>query len=136
MESGITQTNHAAPSLWRAGWFLVRLSFLRQARAHLMVWVALGLLALTLFIVGLSTQMGMYNRAYDRYPDERGRFYVQHLNDLTQATTLPWQPPAPRQQPQAHGTGAEQQLAARDGRRHLYPGPTRAVGYRRQSTPR
>lgn len=84
----------AAPSAWRAWWFLVRLSFLRQARAHLMVWVALGLLALTLFIVGLSTQMGMYNRAFDRYPDERGRFYVQHLNDLTQATALPWQPPA------------------------------------------
>src|SRR5712692_10414942 len=83
-----------APSAWRSWWFLVRLSFVRQARAHLMVWVALGLLALTLFIVGLSTQMGMYNRAFDRYPEERGRFYVQHLIDLTQATALPWQPPA------------------------------------------
>ncbi len=83
-----------APSAWRAWWFLVRLSFLRQARAHLMVWVALGLLALTLFIVFVSTRMGVYNRAFDRYPEERGRFYVIHLYELTEATALAWQPPA------------------------------------------
>jgi ABC-2 type transport system permease protein len=81
-----------APSAWRAWWFLVRLSFLRQARAHLMVWVALGLLALTLFIVGLSTRMGVYNRAFER--DARGRFYAQNLNDLALATALPWEPSA------------------------------------------
>ena len=84
----------APPSAWRAWCFLVRLSFVRQARAHLMVWVALGLLGLTLFLVALSTHLGMYNRAYERWPEDRGRFYVHHLNDLTQATALPWQPPA------------------------------------------
>jgi len=82
----------AAPSAWRAWCFLVRLSALRQARAHLMVWVALGLLALTLFIVGLSTRMGVYNRAFDR--DERGRFFVQDLNDLTLASSLLGDPSA------------------------------------------
>ena len=84
----------AVPSAWRAWWFLVRLSFLRQARAHLMVWVALGLLALTLFIVGLSTRMGLYNRAFDRWPEERGRPLLAYLSDLDQATALAFQPPA------------------------------------------
>ena len=83
----------AGPSAFRAWWFLVRLSFARQARAHLMVWVALGLLALTLFIVGLSTQMGLYNRAFDRWPEERGRPHVEHLRDLTVKGAFPPQPP-------------------------------------------
>src|SRR5438105_8326282 len=82
------------PSAWRAWWFLVRLSFARQARAHLMVWVALGLLGLTLFIVGFSTRMGLFNRAFDRGPEERGRFYVQHLDDLRLASEPLIQPPA------------------------------------------
>jgi ABC-type transport system involved in multi-copper enzyme maturation permease subunit len=82
-----------SPSAWRAWWFLVWLSWQRQARAHLMVWIALGLLALTLFIVGLSTQMGLWNRAFDRWPEERGRTYAQHLLDLEQASALAWQPP-------------------------------------------
>jgi ABC-type transport system involved in multi-copper enzyme maturation permease subunit len=59
-----------------------------------MVWVALGLLALTVFIVGLSTRMGVYNRAFERGPEERGRFYVQHLYDLNQSSALALQPPA------------------------------------------
>jgi ABC-type transport system involved in multi-copper enzyme maturation permease subunit len=84
----------AAPSSSRAWWYLVRLSFLRQARAHLMVWVALGLLGLTVFLVALSTRMGVYNRAYERWPEERGRFHVQNLSDLTNITRLEWQPPA------------------------------------------
>jgi ABC-2 type transport system permease protein len=81
-----------APSAWRAWCFLVRLSLMRQARAHLMVWVALGLLILTLFIVGLSTNMGVYNRAFSR--DERGRFYVHDLNDLALASSLSLDPSA------------------------------------------
>src|SRR5262249_37574528 len=58
----------------------------------LMVWVALGLLALTLFIVGLTTRMGLYNRALDRWPEERGRLHVQHLHDLTAKHPLPSDP--------------------------------------------
>jgi ABC-2 type transport system permease protein len=81
-----------APSAWRAWCFLIRLSLMRQARAHLMVWVALGLLALTLFIVALSTNMGVYNRAFGR--DERGRFYIHDLNDLALASSLSLDPSA------------------------------------------
>jgi hypothetical protein len=55
-------TDHlAAPSPLRAWWYLVGLSWQRQARAHLMVWIALGLLALSLFVVGLNTGAGKWN---------------------------------------------------------------------------
>jgi ABC-2 type transport system permease protein len=93
-ELTVTVTPPPAPSAWRAWWFLVRLSFMRQARAHLMVWVALGLLGLTVFIVAISTRMGVYNRAFERFPEERGRFYVHHLHELAEASALAWQPPA------------------------------------------
>src|SRR6516225_8845089 len=59
-----------------------------------MVWASLGLLALTLFIVGLSTRMGLYNRAFDRWPEVNGRPHVEHLRDLTIKGAFPWQPPA------------------------------------------
>ena len=39
------------PLSWRAWCYLVWLSFQRQARAHLMVWIALGLLGLTLLVI-------------------------------------------------------------------------------------
>jgi ABC-type transport system involved in multi-copper enzyme maturation permease subunit len=64
---------------------------MRQARAHLMVWVALGLLALTLFIVGLSTRMGLYHRGFDRWP-EGGRPHIEHLRDLTMKGAFPLDP--------------------------------------------
>jgi hypothetical protein len=77
-----------APSAWRAWWFLVRLSFARQARAHLMVWVALGLLALTVFIVAISTRLHVYHRGFERWPADRGRFHVHHLQQLSAAGGL------------------------------------------------
>jgi ABC-type transport system involved in multi-copper enzyme maturation permease subunit len=51
------------PSAWRAWCYLVGLSWWRQARAHLMVWIALGLLALTIFIVFLNTSAGTWDSA-------------------------------------------------------------------------
>jgi ABC-2 type transport system permease protein len=77
-----------APSAWRAWWFLVRLSFARQARAHLMVWVALGLLALTVFIVALSTRLNVYNRAFERDPAS-GRFHVHLIQQIAAAPAHP-----------------------------------------------
>src|SRR5262249_13871697 len=50
------------PSPWLAWCYLVWLSWQRQARAHLMVWIALGLLAFTLFIVVLNTAAGRWGR--------------------------------------------------------------------------
>jgi ABC-type transport system involved in multi-copper enzyme maturation permease subunit len=45
----------------RAWCYLVVLSWQRQARAHFMVWIALGLLAFTLFVVGLNTWAGNWD---------------------------------------------------------------------------
>src|SRR5262245_4991143 len=69
----------AAPSRFRAWLYLIRLSWQRQARAHLMVWIALGLLAFTVFIVFLNTQFGRWNTSYWRFPRRGG---------LTQAELL------------------------------------------------
>jgi ABC-2 type transport system permease protein len=102
-EPTITVTPPPVPSAWRAWWFLVRLSFMRQARAHLMVWVALGLLALTVFIVAISTRMNVYNRAFERWPEgvrihtKDGRdlppaFHAQHWQLLTAAAGMAPQP--------------------------------------------
>ncbi len=92
-----------APSASRAWWFLVRLSFARQARAHLMVWVALGLLALTVLIVALSTRLHVYHRGFERWPpgvrlrtaDGRNLpppFHVHHLQQLSAAAGLAPEP--------------------------------------------
>src|SRR4051795_3713408 len=43
----------AEPSAWRAWCYLIWLSWQRQARAHLMVWIALGLLAFMTFLVAI-----------------------------------------------------------------------------------
>jgi hypothetical protein len=45
----------AEPAAWRAWCYLIWLSWQRQARAHLMVWIALGLLAfMTLLVAVIS----------------------------------------------------------------------------------
>lgn len=81
------------PSPWRAWCYLVWLSFQRQARAHLMVWIALGLLGMSLLIVGLNTQAGRWGMAHWSYPRGKGPTYAQHLDHLAQVGMLPWQPP-------------------------------------------
>lgn len=67
------------PSLWRAWTYLVWLSWQRQARAHLMVWVALGLLAFMTFMVAVITP-----RAWDvrnwRSPPRRGMPHAALVN--------------------------------------------------------
>ncbi|MCI0463248.1 MAG: ABC transporter permease [Gemmataceae bacterium] len=69
--TGKTQTVPAAPSSARAWLALVGLSWQRQARAHLMVWIALALLAFMTFLVAIITP-----RAWDwqhwRSPPRRG----------------------------------------------------------------
>lgn len=78
-------------SLFRAWCFLVWLSFVRQARAHLMVWIALGLVGLSMLIVGITTQANRWNMV--RYP-HKGISYRQHLENVGLASLLPWQEPA------------------------------------------
>src|ERR1017187_7354095 len=72
-----------SPSPWRAWLFLVRLSFQRQARAHLMVWIALGLLGLSLLIVGIGTQSGRWTLLNKTHRPGKGPTYKEHLEILT-----------------------------------------------------
>lgn len=78
-----------SPSPFRAWRHLVLLSMQRQARAHLMVWIALGLLAFTLFLVILNARTGRFSMDHWRYPRRTGPSYVQFLSTLVQAQTLP-----------------------------------------------
>jgi ABC-2 type transport system permease protein len=84
------------PSSWRAWTYLVWLSFQRQARARLMVWVALGLLLFLTFVVALNTRAGRWSMSYWRAPYRVGpafatwAFYLKHapLEALEQRPTL------------------------------------------------
>src|SRR5262245_7955006 len=71
--------SHSDTSPFRAWLYLIRLSFARQARAHLLVWIALGLLALTAFIVLLNTQFERWNTSYWRSPRRGGPTYAEYL---------------------------------------------------------
>src|SRR6516162_927395 len=78
------------PSPFRAWRHLIRLSMQRQARAHLMVWIALGLLAFTLFIVILSARLGRFSMEHWRYPRRVGPSYAQFVTTLVEMQALPW----------------------------------------------
>jgi ABC-2 type transport system permease protein len=79
--------------IWRAWCFLVWLSFQRQARAHLMIWIALGLLGLTLLVVIINTQAGRWTMAGWSHPRGKGPTYSQHLDNLGYTGMLPWSAP-------------------------------------------
>ena len=78
------------PSTWRAWCFLVWLSFQRQARAHLMVWIALGLLGLSILIIGINTQAGRWTMAHWSHPRGKGPTHTQHLKDMAQIGLFTW----------------------------------------------
>jgi ABC-2 type transport system permease protein len=62
---------HAAPSAWRGWLTLIRLSLRRQARMRQMVWIALGLLALTMIFVAMNSSLSRWtltNRRFRPYP--------------------------------------------------------------------
>jgi len=61
-----TLLTHDAPSPVRAWFALIRLSIRRQARMQQMVWIALGLLALTMFFVGMNTSLGRWPLTHRR----------------------------------------------------------------------
>jgi ABC-type transport system involved in multi-copper enzyme maturation permease subunit len=76
------------PSPYRAWRHLVWLSIKRQARAHLMVWIALGLLAFTLFVVWLNAQAGRFSMDHWRFPRRAGPYYWQFFETLIKTQTL------------------------------------------------
>jgi ABC-2 type transport system permease protein len=80
------------PSPVRAWFYLIWLSFQRQARAHLMVWIALGLLAFSVFIVFLNTQLDRWNTSYWRSPRRGGPTYAEYLETVEKVGHLPLDP--------------------------------------------
>lgn len=85
-----TDSSTAGLSLWRAWWFLLRFSIRRQARAHLLVWVSLGLLALTCFIVQINTRFQRWEMSHWRYPRREGLPHAIHVLTLDRVSRLPW----------------------------------------------
>jgi len=69
----------ASPSPLRAWCYLVWLSVQRQARARLLVWVSLGLLAFMTFVVALNTQAGRWGMSHWRSPPRGGPTYDEWL---------------------------------------------------------
>src|SRR5207253_1663247 len=67
----------AAPSAVRAWLYLVRLAVRQQARAGQMVWIALGLLALTTAIVAVNALAGRWGMDQWRSPRGVGPTYRQ-----------------------------------------------------------
>jgi ABC-2 type transport system permease protein len=101
----MSTTTPTAPSVWRAWCYLVWLSFQRQARAHLMVWIAFGLLGLSLLIVGAATQADSWTMA--NWGDKRlGMTYARYADNLGYAGMLPWSPSEAALLKMAHGAHA------------------------------
>src|SRR5438105_3132049 len=61
-----------SPSAWRAWLYLLRTSWQRQARAHLMVWIAGGLIVFLTFFVGFITARGVWDVRNLRHPRRGG----------------------------------------------------------------
>jgi len=83
-------TESAAMSAWSAWWYLVTLSFQRQARAHLMLWISLGLLGLTFGLVLLFTQNERWTMGHWRHPRGSGPHYSELVETLANIGRMPW----------------------------------------------
>jgi ABC-type transport system involved in multi-copper enzyme maturation permease subunit len=94
--AGANEAGREAPSAWRAWGALVRVSWQRQARAHLMVWIALSLLLFMTLFVALLTPFA-WDMRYWRYPRRDG---------LPRAAWMPWLAAAQRSVPFDPNTSA------------------------------
>jgi ABC-type transport system involved in multi-copper enzyme maturation permease subunit len=75
----LTSRKPETPSVWRAWWYLVRLSVQRQSRAHHMLWIALILLGLTATIVLLNTARDRWAMYHWRSPRRIGPQFSEYL---------------------------------------------------------
>jgi ABC-2 type transport system permease protein len=80
----------SAPSRTRAFCYLIWLSWQRQARAHLLLWIALGLLAFAAFVVHVIERQGRWSMLEWRYPPRTGQSYGQFLDEIEHVGLLPW----------------------------------------------
>jgi ABC-2 type transport system permease protein len=74
-----TLASAASPSIWRAWVYTVRTSWQRQARAHLMVWIAVGLVLFLTLGVALFNRMGVWDVRSLRQPRRGGLTYEEWL---------------------------------------------------------
>jgi ABC-2 type transport system permease protein len=74
MKDGALLTS-GRPSALRAWLYLIRTSWQRQARAHLMVWIAVGLLLFLALAVALLTNLGFWDLRTWRQPRRGGLTY-------------------------------------------------------------
>jgi ABC-type transport system involved in multi-copper enzyme maturation permease subunit len=75
----LTPLPAGGPSAWRAWLFLIRHSWQRQARARLMVWIALGLLLFLTIWVALITKRGVWDVRNWRQPRRGGLSYAEWI---------------------------------------------------------
>jgi ABC-2 type transport system permease protein len=73
----------ARPGGWGTWWYLVGLSFRRQARLRQMVFIALGLLGLALAYVVLQTRVSGWELTTRRWPRGSGPTYQEYLAVLS-----------------------------------------------------
>jgi ABC-type transport system involved in multi-copper enzyme maturation permease subunit len=81
--------NPPALSRTRAFCYLIWLSWQRQVRAHLLLWIALGLLAFTAFLVYIIERQGRWNMVQWR-TSRGGPSYGQYLEQVEPLELLPW----------------------------------------------
>jgi ABC-type transport system involved in multi-copper enzyme maturation permease subunit len=91
-ESDAAPAQPHAGSRVRAFFYLIWLSWQRQARMHLLLWIALGLLALTAFVVYVIERQGRWTMADWRFPNRSGLPYRQYFDEVESVGHLPWRP--------------------------------------------
>lgn len=74
----------------RAFCYLIWLSWQRQARAHLLLWIALGLLVFSAFLVYIVEKQGRWTMVEWRYPRRGDPTYGQFLTQVELVCHLPW----------------------------------------------
>lgn len=82
------------PRPWRAWCYLVWFSVRQQARARLLVWTALGLLALITLVAALNTRMNRWGMWHWRKPRGLGPNFLHSLYDVSAIGHAGWDPPA------------------------------------------
>jgi ABC-2 type transport system permease protein len=94
----------SSSSSTRAWFYLVWLSWQRQARAQQMVWIALGLLAFAVLLVAILTARGSWSMRQWRWPYRRGPTILQWADEIQVLMSVP--------DASAGGQGVQAALAA------------------------
>jgi ABC-2 type transport system permease protein len=77
-----------SPSPIRAWCYLVWLSWQRQAQARQMVWIAVGLLVISVILVGINTAAGRWSMRHWRFPFRYGPTAMQWADEVQVTTSV------------------------------------------------